>query len=449
MAERAQLHIRRSDGLRGTVRLPGDKSLSHRALLLAALADGRSRIRNCLMAGVTEAMIDCTRDLGVDIETDGFSGELGAANSEVVIRGRGLRGFDQPSNPLNCRGSATTMRLLAGVLAGQSFQATLDGNTRLRERPMDRVVDPLTTKGALIRSHHGCAPLRFSPSSLRSSSHILPVASAQVKSALLLAGLFCEGPTVVSEPHTSRDHTERMLRWLGMNVEEWMDAQCRHVVVMRSGVQALSPFDCRLPADPSSAAFMLVAGTLTADSELDVPGVCVNPGRVGLIRMLVRMGADLRLDPIAESDGFEPVADLEIRSARLSAVTVEGSTVTSMIDEFPIFAVAATQASGTTVVKDAGELRLKESDRIQALCEELSRLGARIEARSDGFVVHGPSRLAGASVNARGDHRLAMSLAVAGLIAEGETVVEGWEVMQDSFPGFPQMLQSLGADVSW
>jgi 3-phosphoshikimate 1-carboxyvinyltransferase len=449
MDDASDLRIRCSSRLRGTVALPGDKSLSHRALLLAALAEGPSRIGNCLTAGVTDAMIDCLRELGARIEVQGFATALPAGAGEVAIRGKGLRGFAQPTRPLDCRGSATTMRLLAGVLAGQPFPSTLDGNDRLRERPMDRVVEPLTEKGARISSNRGCAPLLFSPSSLIPSSHSLSVASAQVKSALLLAGLFCKGTTEVSEPHTSRDHTERMLRQLGVEIEERIDPEGRHVVVMHDGVPSLPPFEVDLLSDPSSAAFLLVAGALVPGSEIEIPQVCVNPGRIGLIQVLGEMGASLRIDPSQNLVGSEPAADLHVRSGDLSAVTVEGSVVTSMIDEFPIFAVAATQAGGATVVKDAGELRVKESDRIQALCEELSKLGARIEPKPDGFVVHGPVQLKGATVSGRGDHRLAMSLAVAGLVADGETVVEGWRVIEDSFPGFPDLLKGLGADVSW
>jgi 3-phosphoshikimate 1-carboxyvinyltransferase len=221
------------------------------------------------------------------------------------------------------------------------------------------------------------------------------------------------------------------------------------VVYLHDGVSVLPAFDLRLPADPSSAAFLLVAGTLVPDSRIELPGVCINPGRVGLVDVLTRMGASVRVEPLKESTEWEPVADLQAQTGELKGITIEGAQVTSMIDEFPIFAVAATQASGLTVVKDAAELRVKESDRIQALCEELGKLGARIEPQGDGFVVQGPTRLKGNLVNGRGDHRLAMSLAIAGLVAEGETVVEGWEVIEDSFPGFPATLQRLGADVSW
>ncbi|MEW6136773.1 MAG: 3-phosphoshikimate 1-carboxyvinyltransferase [Thermodesulfobacteriota bacterium] len=448
MAETPRLRIRSSGSLRGIVELSGDKSISHRALLIAALAEGESRVENCLVAGVTEAMIDCLQDLGIQIELEA-SPSLSGGSGRVIVQGRGFRGLSRPNRPLDCRGSATTMRLLAGVLAAQPFPSTLDGNDRLRERPMGRVIKPLIAKGAVISSREDRAPLRFQPGSLRPSSHRLTVASAQVKSALLLAGLLSKGPTAVSEPHTSRDHTERLLRWLGAEIEQRVEPDGRHVVFLHDGVSVLPSFDLKLPADPSSAAFLLVAGTLVPDSRIDLPGVCINPGRVGLVDVLTRMGASVRVEPVKESTEWEPVADLQAQTSELKGITIEGAQVTSMIDEFPIFAVAATQASGLTVVKDAAELRVKESDRIQALCEELGKLGAQIEPQEDGFVVQGPTRLKGNLVNGRGDHRLAMSLAIAGLVAEGETVVEGWEVIEDSFPGFPATLKRLGADVSW
>jgi 3-phosphoshikimate 1-carboxyvinyltransferase len=431
----------------GRAVLPGDKSVSHRALLFSAIADGVSRLENILVAGVTSAMMDCLRELGVEIKIE-RSGEEAASAADLVVHGRGLRGLNEPKHHLDCRGSATTMRLMAGVLAGQQFQSTLDGNQRLRLRPMDRVVTPLREKGARIQTHKGNAPLTFFPSDLQPSEHFLTVASAQVKSALLLAGLFSDGPTTVSEPSSSRDHTERMLRSLGVNLEEWHDETGRHWVKMAGGVETLPGLDLRLPSDPSSAAFLAVAATLVPDSHVRIPGVCVNPGRSGLFSVLTEMGGRIEMTPV-QGDHAEPSADLAVSSQTLSGVTVGGSTVPAMIDEFPIFAVAATQAHGDTVVRDAAELRLKESDRIDALVGELRTMGANIESAEDGFVVRGPSRLKGAAVNARGDHRLAMSLAVAGLVADGETVVHGWEIMNDSFPEFPQVLKQLGADVRW
>jgi len=446
MNEKSLLKVRPSSRLSGKIRLPGDKSLSHRALLLASLGDGSARIGNCLVAGVTTAMMDCLKAMGVEIRLDDLMDEGTAGSADLTVLGRGIKGLSMPDRPLDCRGSATTMRLLAGILAGQDFESTLDGNWRLRERPMDRVVEPLRAKGARIATEGGHAPLTFFPSTLSSSTHLLPVASAQVKSALMLAGLFSKGSTTVVEPHSSRDHTERMLRNLGVEVREWHDSDSRHWVRVEGGQSALPTLALDIPADPSSAAFLVAAGLLVRDAEIELPGVCINPGRIGLYRVLESMGAKIEMRAFQQA-GSEPIADLHISPCRIRGTTVGGATVPAMIDEFPIFAVVATQADGTTVVRDAQELRLKESDRIAALAEELTKMGAEIEQRSDGFVVHGPVRLRGTLVNGRGDHRLAMSLAVAGLVAEGETSIEGWTVLEDSFPGFPRVLKALGADV--
>lgn len=446
MTDGPVLRIRASRGLHGTVLLPGDKSLSHRVLLLASLATGVSRVENFLYAGVTEAMIDCLRALGAGIRvTPNEYGDI-RESSELQVHGCGLRGFTRPGSPLDCRGSGTTMRLMAGMLAAQAFQSTLDGNERLRERPMRRVVEPLRDKGARVTTNNGNAPLTFMPSILKASEHVLAVASAQVKSALLLAGLFSEGPTTVIEPHTSRDHTERLLRSMGVSVEESVDESHCHTVTLMGGVEQLPALDLALPADPSSAAFLTVAGLVVPESSLVLPDLCLNPGRIGLYEVLRDMGADLAIEG-TESRGDEPVGSLSVRAGKLQGTEVHGDAVTSMIDEFPIFAVAATQAHGTTAVRDAAELRLKESDRIEALARELNKMGADIETRADGFVVHGPKKLHGATVDARGDHRLAMSLAIAGLVAQGETCIEGWKVLQDSFPSFPAVLRTLGADV--
>jgi 3-phosphoshikimate 1-carboxyvinyltransferase len=447
MADGKALRIRPCRGLRGSVSLPGDKSLSHRALLISSTGTGISRIRNCAMAGVTLAMIECLQQLGVHVTEENKSSSTAGA-ADLLITGKGLMGFVAPSRALNCRGSATTMRLMAGILAGQGFQSTLDGNPRLRARPMDRVVDPLRAKGARIETNKGNAPLTFFPSLLKPSGHVLPVASAQVKSALLLAGLFAEGLTTVIEPHKSRDHTERMLRGLGVQVTESEDSRGRNQVTISGPFASLPPLDVKLPSDPSSAAFLLTAGLLVPDSSVQVTNLCLNPGRTGLFEVLRSMGGDLRVDSASESNG-EPTGTIVVEPTSLQGSTIQGSLVVRMIDEFPIFAVAATQASGTTTVRDAGELRLKESDRIESLAEELNKMGANIETMPDGFALNGPSKLTGAVVNGRGDHRLAMSLAVAGLIAEGETVIEGWESINDSFPEFPHILKRLGADVQW
>ncbi len=447
MADPKTLRIRPTRRLRGVVSLPGDKSLSHRALLFASLGSGVSRIRNCAKAGVSLAMIECLQTLGVQVVEE-LRPTIQPGAADLLVTGKDLVGFAVPSAPLHCRGSATTMRLMAGILAGQAFQSTLDGNDRLRARPMGRVVEPLRTKGAKIETDNGNAPLTFFPSRLQPSQHLLPVASAQVKSALLLAGLFTDGPTTVIEPFTSRDHTERMLKSLGVPVTEYEDQEGRHHVTVSGPITSLPPLDVHLPSDPSSAAFLVTAGLLVPDSSLQVTNLCLNPGRTGLFDVLHSMGGNLRVNGATESNG-EPTGTITVESGALRGTTVQGAIVVRMIDEFPILAVAATQASGTTVVRDAEELRVKESDRIDTLAEELNKMGADIQTAADGFTINGPRKLTGAVVNARGDHRLGMSLAIAGLVAEGETLIQGWEIINDSFPEFPRILKGLGADVQW
>ncbi|MDQ1238423.1 MAG: 3-phosphoshikimate 1-carboxyvinyltransferase [Thermodesulfobacteriota bacterium] len=437
------LKIVRGNPLSGRVELPGDKSLSHRTILMSALADGTSRIRNCLIAGVTRSMMQCLTDLGVKMNV--FNAD---ACSAVEIEGVGLHGLEQSDSPLNCNGSATTMRLLAGVLSGQSFASTLDGSPQLRQRPMTRLIEPLSHKGAWVESTGGRAPLNFAPSRLRPSDHVLSVASAQVKSSILLAGLYTDGPTTVREPHRSRDHTERLFEFLGLPIHHGGEGSEGHTVSLAHGVEKLQPLDAALPSDPSSAAFLMVATLLIPGSGVEFPRICLNPGRTGLFDTLKQMGADVKIRGQGGEMG-EPVGTIRVTNSRLEGTTISGSTVARMIDEFPVLAVAATQAQGITRVRDAIELRYKESNRIETLAQELNKMGAGIEPTEDGFVVRGPVRLTGAVVNGRGDHRLAMSLAVAGLVADGETIVEGWEVIRESFPSFLHIMKQLGANIAW
>jgi 3-phosphoshikimate 1-carboxyvinyltransferase len=408
-------------GLRGTVTLPGDKSISHRALMFGALAKGTSRARNFLYAGVTQAMIDCLRALGV-------SAEISTAG-ELIVQGGEWRA---PDTPLDCRGSGATMRMLLGALAAQPFSSTLTGSPGLLRRPMGRVAEPLRRMGAHIAGQNGSdqPPLIIRGGSLHGIDWALPVASAQAKTALLIAALFGEGPTTVREPGPSRDHTERLLRALGVSLKSE-----NNTVTLNPDRHTLPAFEMDIPGDFSSAAFPLIAASLVTGSDITLQSVGVNPTRTGLLDVLLEMGADIQVMNERESGG-EPVADLIVRASHLRGSTVRGERVVRMIDEFPIFAVAATQAEGETVVRDAAELRLKESDRIGSLVAELRKLGARIEPLDDGFIVGGPTSLRGARVASHGDHRLAMALAVAGLIAEGETIVEGAECIEESFPDF-------------
>ncbi len=431
--------------LRGTVRVPADKSISHRAVILGALADGDTRIENFLQSETTRATANCLRSLGAEIE--------GSGPTTLVVHGRGLHSLREPKDILFCAGSGTTMRLLAGLCAGQDFLSILDGTPALKRRPMGRVVDPLRAMGATIMARDGD---RLPPLAVRGASRLhgidytLPVASAQVKSALLLAGLFADAPTILHEPATSRDHTERMLRAFGVEVE----FSTKSGLVLRSSSKLQAPSaklqapnsklqapnsKFQIPNDFSSAAFFIAAALLVPGSEICLERVGLNPTRTGLLDALARMGATITIENRREEND-EPVGDLVVRAEELIGTEVGGDEIPRMIDEFPIFAIAATRARGETRVRDASELRVKESDRIASLTTELRRMGAQIEPQADGFTIAGPARLRGARVDAHGDHRLAMSLAVAGLIAEGETIVQGWECVADSFPDFEQAL---------
>jgi 3-phosphoshikimate 1-carboxyvinyltransferase len=420
--------------LRGTARVPGDKSISHRALMLGSLAAGESRVEGFLPSGDCTATIGCMHALGVEIERHD--------ETTLTVHGRGLHGLAASGAPLDCVRSGTTMRLLAGLLAGQEFAATLTGDAQLLRRPMRRVTEPLRRMGARIEDQDGHGPLRVAGSQLHSCVHELNVASAQVKSALLLAGLYADGPTVVRQCGPARDHTELMLAAMGAEVEvDGLD-----VTIRPPG--PLSPLALHVPGDFSSAAYLLVAAALVPGSEVTIREVGVNPTRTGLLDVLGRMGAQVELLRTHDSGG-EPVADLVIRTAPLSGTSVSGDTVVRMIDEFPVLAIAATQASGTTVVRDAAELRVKETDRIATIVAELSKMGARIEPTADGFTVYGPTPLRGAVVDSHGDHRLGMALVVAALVAEGESTVEGTDCIADSFPGFWDVLQGLREGASF
>ncbi len=422
-----------SRALRGVVRVPGDKSLSHRALLLGALAKGDSYVSGFLPSGDCHATLTCLRALGVGVDVQN--------KTTLTVKGQGLRGLCTPSAPLNCVRSGTTMRLLAGILAGQRFETTLTGEPQLLRRPMRRIVDPLSLTGAEIETSEGHAPLVIRGRNLRGYDHTLKIASAQVKSALLLAGLYAEGSTIVQQPGPARDHTERMLAAMGVDL-----AIEKLTVTLTPPTHTLRPFEMQVPGDISSAAFMLVAASLIPKSDIVFKGVGVNPTRTGLLDVLRGMGADIVLNNAREQAG-EPVADVVVRSATLVGGDVSGHTVVRMIDEFPIFAVAATQAHGTTVACDATELRVKETDRIAAVVKGLRNLGAQIDPRPDGFVIEGPSQLQGGTVDSYGDHRLAMALAVAGLVAADPVTVENAACITDSFPGFVGIMRALGANL--
>jgi 3-phosphoshikimate 1-carboxyvinyltransferase len=437
---------RRNGAVQGTVAVPGDKSISHRALMLGALAEGSGRVEGFLPSGDCLATLASLRQLGIEIE----HATSGAATT-LIIQGRGLRGLRPPEAQLDCRRSGTTMRLLAGILAGQAFGTVLGGAPQLLRRPMRRVTEPLRRMGARIRDTEGHAPLFIDGvEALQGGNYPLAVASAQVKSALLLAGLYAREPVTVLQPGPARDHTERML---AAQIEPRSGAGPALTFDVSSArldptaIDRLRAIDRTIPGDISSAAFPLAAALLLPDSEVTLTGIGVNPTRTGLLDVLSTMGAEITVHH-ERIQGGEPVADLTVCSSALTGTEVGGDLVVRMIDEFPILAVLATQARGRTVVRDAAELRVKETDRILNVVTELRTLGAAIEPCNDGFVVEGPTRLQGAEVNSQGDHRLAMALGVAGLIAEGDTTVLQSECIPDSFPGFVETMRVLGARIS-
>ena len=421
--------IRRPRALRGVLVPPGDKSVSHRALILNSIARGVAQVTALSSGGDVLSTMRCLKSLGVQIEP-------GEGDGAVTVYGCG-DGLQEPGDILDAGNSGTSMRLLCGVLASQPFLSVLTGDQSLRSRPMTRIVQPLGLMGAHIlgRDSGTLAPLVIRGGPLKGIEYAMPVASAQVKSSIMLAALSAEGETVLHQPAPSRDHTERMVRAMGGDVEE--DGLS---LLLRPA--ELSAVDVSVPGDISAAAFWIVAGLCHPDSRLTIKNVGVNPSRAGILEMLEVMGARISHEA-RRVEGGEPVADLVVESSDLEATEVGGTLIPRMIDELPVLAVAACFARGTTVIRDARELRVKESDRILTTVRELSRLGARIEELPDGMVIHGTGRLTGGRCRSHGDHRLAMTLGVAGLLAEGETAVDGAQCAAISYPHFWRHLQML------
>ena len=430
--------------LKGTVRLPGDKSISHRSALFAALADGESRFENFLLAGVTQAMLDALTALGIKWQLEGTT---------LTVQGRGLSGFRAVAQPIDCGNSGTTIRLLAGAVVASGTSAILSGSAGLQRRPMDRIVDPLHKMGVQIKAAEGqVAPLSILGS--RSYSGIdfeMPVASAQVKSCLLLAGLGAQSEMYLTEPGPSRDHTERMLTSMGVMVRSSQESlpntgTTRYKTRLTPPNAPLAPFDMTIPGDISSAAFLIVAALITPGSDIEIHDVGLNPTRTGLIDALLDMGADITISGRNETQG-EPFGNIHIKSSQLAGTEVSGPLVVRMIDEFPAFAIAAAYAHAPTHVRDAEELRYKESDRITALTEELQAVGVAVEEQPDGFIFTGQSPPTGGSSHSRGDHRLAMSLAIAGLAAHNSVKIVDPAIIHESFPSFQATLEYLGARI--
>jgi 3-phosphoshikimate 1-carboxyvinyltransferase len=419
-----------SRALRGEIHVPGDKSISHRAVLFGALARGTTRIAGFLRAEDCLATVRCVRALGVRVDEEGDG-------TRLAVHGGDLR---ESEDVLDVGNSGTTIRLLAGILAGQPFHSTVTGDASIRRRPMDRIAEPLRRMGARITGRAGgrLAPLAIDGGSLRGIAYTTPVASAQVKSAILLAGLFADGATAVTEPSLSRDHTERMLAGFGAAVAR------DGLTVRLPGRTALTPGAVAVPGDMSSAAFFLVAAAIVPGSVVTVRGVGLNPTRTGVLDVLRAMGAAVEVAPRPDTGG-EPVGDVTVCAAPLHGTTIGGDLIPRLIDELPVLAVAASVADGDTVIRDAAELRVKESDRIAALARELGAIGATIEAQPDGLAIRGMPRFRGGRAASGGDHRMAMALAVAGLRAAGPVTVDDTDCIGTSFPEFEATLRSLTA----
>jgi 3-phosphoshikimate 1-carboxyvinyltransferase len=425
-----ELVIEKINQLKGNISVPGDKSISHRSLILGSIAQGETRIYNFLNSLDCLQTFECMQSLGAEIE-------LGEDNF-IKIKGKGLYGLQEPKDILEVGNSGTTIRLLAGLLSGQNFYSVLNGDHSIRKRPMKRVVQPLRLMGADIwgREDGQLSPLSIKGSLLNPLQYTLPVASAQVKSALLLAGLYAAGETIIKEPIPTRDHTERMLSIMQA------DIMISHQEIIIIGGKYLKGTDLFIPGDISSAAYFIAAASILKDSQIVISQVGVNPTRTGMIKILKRMGAKINILNY-QIKSNEPQADLEIEYSELKGIEIMPEEVPFLIDELPLIALVATQAQGKTIVSGAKELRVKETDRLKAIVSELKKMGANIKEKEDGFIVVGPSKLQGAACESFDDHRIAMSLAIAALLAEGKTVIKNSECIDISFPGFENTLQKL------
>jgi 3-phosphoshikimate 1-carboxyvinyltransferase len=424
--------VAKSKPLKGVVKVPGDKSITHRAIILGAIAQGETQVNGFLAAEDCLRTIVAFQSLGVAIRREAET---------LTISGKGFEGLTEPKDVIDLGNSGTGIRLLAGVLAGRDFLSILTGDSSLRQRPMRRVVEPLKLMGAEVFGREGgsLAPLAIQGHPLTAIQYNLPIPSAQVKSALLLAGLNANGKTTIREPVKSRDHTERLLRYFGVEVEE------AGLAVSVKGPASFRGQVVQIPADISSAAFLMVAASVVKGSEVTLLDMGINPTRTGILEILTDMGADVKVENSRERCG-EPVADITIKSSSLRGILIKGEKTLRALDEFPILCVAGAMASGEMVIMDAKELRVKESDRISVMVQELAKMGAQIDEFPDGVRIVGKGRLQGAVCDSHGDHRVALALSVAGLVAKGETIVKQTECIETSFPGFYSLLESLKAN---
>lgn len=415
--------------LKGELLIPGDKSISHRAVMFGSLAEGTTEVTHFLEGADCLSTIACFQSMGIEIERQ---------KERILIRGKGLHGLQEPGAVLDCGNSGTTVRLISGILAGQQFSSRLTGDASIRRRPMKRIIDPLVSMGADIASveGNGCAPLAIRGRQLRGIHYASPIASAQVKSCVLLAGLYADMKTSVTEPFLSRDHTERMLSYFGAQVET------SGTTASVLPEPALQGRPICVPGDISSAAYFIAAALLVPGSEVLLKNVGINPTRDGILRVCEAMGADIRLEN-RRTDGCEPTADLLVRASQLHGTVIEGALIPTLIDELPVLAVLAACASGTTVIRNAEELKVKESNRLDLIVENLQAMGADVEGTRDGMIIRGGRPLHGAVIDSHLDHRIAMSFAVAGLVADGTTEITQDSCVAISYPDFYRDLFSL------
>lgn len=415
-------------GLHGEVTIPGDKSISHRAVMFGSLAKGTTEVTNFLQGADCLSTIDCFRKLGISIEN---------TPEKILIHGKGLHGLSAPDSVLDAGNSGTTTRLISGILAAQPFETTLTGDASIQKRPMRRIIEPLSMMGANITSINGndCAPLHIKGAPLHAIHYHSKVASAQVKSAILLAGMYAGEETKVTEPTLSRNHSEIMLRMFGA------DVHTEGTTAIIKPQPVLTAQKINVPGDISSAAYFIAAGLCIPDSEILIKNVGINPTRDGILRVALAMGGNITL--LNENHDGEPTADLLVKSSELHGITIEGDIIPTLIDEIPIINIMAAVAKGTTIIKDASELKVKESNRIDVMVENLSAMGAKITGTDDGMMIEGGSPLHGAFIQTHMDHRIAMSFAIAALLADGETQIEEKELAKISFPTFYQDLEKL------
>ncbi len=417
--------------LQGSLRIPGDKSISHRSVMFGAIARGLTTVSNFLPGADCLSTIACFRQLGVRIEGN---------EKELHIYGNGFAGLSEPGEMLDVGNSGTTIRLMLGILAGRDFFAALQGDSSIARRPMTRVTRPLKEMGAFIDGRSGgeYTPLAIRGGHLKAIDYQLPVASAQVKSALIFAGLQANGTTTIIEPAQTRDHTERMIRHFGGEIVK------RENVIAVEGGQELKAHDVQVPGDISSAAFFLVAGAIIPNSDIKLEKVGLNPTRTGILDVMKEMGALFEIYE-AEDGSFEPYGDILVKTSELKGTVIEGEMIPRLIDEIPIIALLATQAEGTTIIKDAQELKVKETNRIDTVVHELSKLGAKIEATEDGMIIHGKTYLTGGRVSSHGDHRIGMMLSIAAFICDGDVILDKPEAIAVSYPEFFNHLKKLQA----